>query len=135
KTTLDSPARDVPAREKGATSAFVAVAAPSANAFPSVSLTQGIESHVNRRQAAERAVSIYLRETGPFRWQLILDEDRLDRTFRHARVAINAGFGVNHQHVIVEMKRIHRTNSRTVRVAAINTRFGNNVGHPKIAST
>jgi len=92
-------------------------------------LAQRIEPDIDRRQSAESTIRIYLRETRPFRRQLVFGEDRFDRAFRHARVAVDTGFRMNHQHVVVEMKRVHRTNQRAIGIATIDARFSNDVGH------
>ena len=83
-------------------------------------LAQRIEPDIDRRQSAESTIRVYLRETGPFRRQLVFGEDCFDRAFGHACITIDASVGINHQHVVVEMKSIHRTNQRAIGIATID---------------
>jgi hypothetical protein len=70
----------------------------------------------------------------PLGWQFVFSKDCLDRAFRDTRVTVNAGFGMNHQHIVVEMKRIDRANQSAISVATVNAGFSNDVSHPKRAS-
>ena len=70
----------------------------------------------------------------PFAGQFVFREDGFHRTFGHARVAINASFGINHQHVVVEMKSLDRTRYCAIRVATVDAWFRDDVSHPKWTS-
>jgi hypothetical protein len=72
-------------------------------------LTEGIQTNIYRRQAAHGAVCVYLRKPGPFRRYVSFGENCFDGTLGHAGIAIDTSFRMNHQHVIVEMKRFDRT--------------------------
>jgi len=72
-------------------------------------LAEGIQTNIYRRQAAQGPVCIYLRKPGPFTGHVSFGENRFDGTLWHAGIAIDTGFRINHQHVIVEMKRFDRT--------------------------
>jgi hypothetical protein len=75
-----------------------------------------------------------LREAGPFSGQLVFSKDRFDRTLRNARVTVYAGLGINHQHVIIQMKCVDRTDEGAIGVATVYAGFSNDVGHQKSAS-
>src|SRR5205085_11398422 len=88
-----------------------------------------IEPSGDGRQAAERSFGIDGSETGPLSRQGGFREDGLDGTLRNAGIAVNAGFGIDHEHVVVQVKRFNRTDQGTVSVAAVNARFGYDVSH------
>jgi len=94
-------------------------------------LTEGIQTNIYRRQAAHGAVCVYLRKPGPFRRYVSFGENCFDGTFRHAGIAIYARFRINHQHVIVEMKRFYRARYGAISITAVNARLGDDVGHAK----
>jgi hypothetical protein len=56
-------------------------------------------------------------------------ENCFDGTFGNARVAINAGVGVDVKTIRQFMKSLYRTNCGTIGVLAINTWFNNGVRH------
>jgi hypothetical protein len=72
-------------------------------------LAERIQTNIYRRQAAQGPVCVYLGKPGPFTRYISFGENRFDGTLRHAGIAIDTSFGINHQHVIVEMKRFDRT--------------------------
>jgi hypothetical protein len=51
------------------------------------------------------------------------------RAFRDAHRTVNALIGIDCQEIRAFAKAIHRTNIHTVSVFALDTGFGNNVGH------
>src|ERR1041385_8884409 len=81
-----------------------------------------IEPGANRRQSTQRALSVERCEARPLRRHVVLREDGLDGTFRNTRIAIDTRLRVDHEHVVVEMKRLHRTNKRAVSVTTVNAR-------------
>src|SRR6185436_4166199 len=91
-----------------------------------------IQPGANRRQSAQRALSIEWCEARPLRGHVVLSENRLDRTFGNARVTIDTRLRVDHQHVVVEMKSLHGTNKRAVSVTTVNARVSHDVGHLKL---
>src|SRR5690348_11615122 len=78
-----------------------------------------IEPGGNGWQSTQRAFSIDWRVGGPFGGHVILCEDSLHRTFRNTCVAIDTCFGIDYQHVVVEMKRLNGTDKRTIGVATV----------------
>ena len=56
-------------------------------------------------------------------------EDRLNRAFREACVAIDAGVGIYEKLVGQFVKSFNRANSRAIGVFTFNAWLGNNVGH------
>src|SRR5437763_15217183 len=88
-----------------------------------------IEPGGNGWQSTQRTLGIYWRVAGPFGRHVILCEDSLHWTFRNTCVAIDTRFGIDHEHVVVEMKRLNRTNKRTIGVATVNARLSHDVGH------
>ena len=59
-------------------------------------------------------------------------EDRFDGAFRHARIAINAGIGIDIKTVGQFMKRLDRADRRAVRVFTIYAERCHNVGHARL---
>ena len=49
--------------------------------------------------------------------------------FGHTCIAVDAGFRIDVQHVVIEMKSLNRTDKRAVSIAAVNARFCNDVSH------
>jgi hypothetical protein len=94
-------------------------------------LAERIKPHINCGQTAQGPLCIHLGEPRPFSGQVVFRENRFDRTLGHTRVTIDAGFRIDYQHVIVKMKSFYRTGNRAISIAAVNTRFGNHVSHPK----
>ena len=56
-------------------------------------------------------------------------EDRLNRTFRQTRVAVDARIGVDQQLVRKFVKGLDRAHGGTVGVFTFNAGFGNDIGH------
>jgi hypothetical protein len=56
-------------------------------------------------------------------------EDGIDRAFGDAHGAVDAFIGVDGQEVGAFAEAVHRANVHTVGVFALDTGFGNNVGH------
>src|ERR1700730_1687597 len=50
-------------------------------------------------------------------------------TFRNASVAIDAGFRINDEHVIIQMESFHGAHQSTISITTVDARFGNGVGH------
>ena len=74
-------------------------------------------------------VDIDLRPVRVILRHIIVGKDCFYRTLWNARVAINAGVGIDVQTVGQFMKSFHWTHRRAIGVLAINTRFNNNVRH------
>src|SRR6266851_226972 len=70
-------------------------------------------------------VRVLFRHTG-------VGEDRFNRTFRDAGIAIDAGVGINIKTVRQFMKRLDGANRSTVGVLTVNAHFHHNVGHSRI---
>ena len=94
-------------------------------------LAKRIQSDVNRRQPAQGSLCIDLRKLRPFGRQFIFGENRLNWTFGHAGVAIDARLGINNQHVVIEMKSLYRTRNSAISIATVDAGLGNYVSHPK----
>jgi len=92
-------------------------------------LAQRIKSHVDSRQTTQRAIGINLRVLCPFGGQLVFSKHGLDRTFRNACITIDAGLGMNYEHVIVEVKRFDGANQSAISVTTINAWFGDDISH------
>ena len=88
-----------------------------------------IEPGADRRQSAQRALSVERREARPLRRHVVLRENGLHRTFGNTRVAIDTRLGINYEHVVVEMKSFNGTNKRAVSVTTVNARVSHDVGH------
>jgi hypothetical protein len=69
-----------------------------------------------------RPVRVLLRDVG-------VREDGLDRTLRHARIAINAGIGVDVEPVGQFVKCFDRTNGRAIRILAVHAQLCHHVCH------
>jgi hypothetical protein len=93
-----------------------------------------IESRRDGRQTTESTFGVDAGVTRPFAGHVSFGEYGLDRTLGDARVAIDTSLRINHEHVIVEVESLDGTNQGTVSIAAINTRFGYNVGHSEFHS-
>src|SRR5262249_52605951 len=61
-------------------------------------------------------------------------ENRLDGAFRHARLAVDALFGVDVQHRLPLVKALHPAHDDAIRVFAIETRLSYDVSHYSILS-
>src|SRR5438309_11289578 len=83
-----------------------------------------------------RFVNINLRPVRVLFGHVAVGEDRFDRTFGNAGIAIDASVGVNIKTIGQFMKSFNGTDRGTVSVLAINTRFDNDVCHSgKLLST
>jgi hypothetical protein len=58
-----------------------------------------------------------------------LGKNCLNRTLRHTGIAINACFGIDDKHVIVEVEGFDRTNEGTVRIPTIHAWFCYHISH------
>jgi len=67
-----------------------------------------------------RFINIYLRPVRIILGHVRVSENRFDRAFRHARVAIDASIRIDVKAVCQFMKRLYRANSCTVGVLAVN---------------
>jgi hypothetical protein len=94
-------------------------------------LAQRIQPHIDRRQSAQCSIRINLRVIRPLSRQFVFSENSFDRTFRDASVAIDTRLGVNHKHVIVEMKGLDRTRNRTICITTIDAWLSDDISHPK----
>jgi hypothetical protein len=65
----------------------------------------------------------------PLRWNIGLGEDGLYRAFGYTGITVDAGFGIDVQHVVIEVKSLNGTNKGAVSVATVNARFCNDVCH------
>jgi len=65
----------------------------------------------------------------PFRRDFVFSEYGLNGTLRHARIAIDAGFRIDHQHIVIKVEGVHRTNQCAVCVTAVNAGFRDHVCH------
>jgi hypothetical protein len=65
----------------------------------------------------------------PLRRYIGLGEDGLYRAFGYTGITVDAGFGIDVQHVVIEMKGLNGTDKGTVSVATVNARFCNDVSH------
>src|SRR6266705_345452 len=81
------------------------------------------------RQTAERLFRIHRREMRPLRRHFILRENCFHRTLRHTRVTVDARLRIDHQHIVVKMKSLNRTDQCAIRIAAIDAGFRNGVSH------
>ena len=88
-----------------------------------------IESRADRRQSAQGTFRVEGRKARPIRRYVCFREDRLHRALRNTRVTIDTRLGVDHQHVVIEMKSLNRTNKRAISVATIHARLGHDVGN------
>src|SRR5215217_7688162 len=88
-----------------------------------------IHTGANRRQSAQRSLSIEWRKARPVCRHVVLGEDGLDGTLGNTRVAIDTRLGMDHEHVVVQMKSLNGTDKRAVSVATVNARFSDDVGH------
>ena len=93
-----------------------------------------VEPRADCGQATERTFGVEWGKTCPLRGHRTLREDRLDRTFRNARIAVDASFRVDHQHVVVKMESFDGANEGTVSIATVNAGFGNDISHFGIGS-
>jgi len=93
-----------------------------------------IESGGDRRQSTQRSLGIHWCVVGPLCRHRVFCEYCLHRTLRHTRVAIDTRFGMDHQHVVVEMKCLNGTDKRTIGVATVNTWLSHNVSHLNFSS-
>src|SRR5204863_9567272 len=97
-------------------------------------LAKRIQSDVNRRQPAQGPLGIDLRKLRPFSRQFVFGENCLNRTFGHARVAIDARLGIDDQHVVIEMKGLYRTRNSAVSIATVDAGLANYISHQKRTS-
>jgi len=65
-------------------------------------------------------IDIDLRPMSIVLWNVSVGEDCLHRTFRHAGIAIDTGFGVDVKTIGEFVKCFYRTHSRAVGIFAIN---------------
>src|SRR6185369_3735756 len=97
-------------------------------------LAKRIEPRANGRQSAQCSIGVDGCVAGPLRRQCGFREHCFNRTLRHARVAIDTRLRIDHQHVIIEMKSLNRTDKRTVSVATVNARLGHDIRHLNFGS-
>src|SRR3989442_1564042 len=79
-----------------------------------------------------RLVDINLSPVRVLLRHVVVREDGFNRTFRDARIAIDAGISVDIKTIRQFMESFNRTNRGTVGVLAINAHLNNNVGHSRI---
>jgi hypothetical protein len=73
--------------------------------------------------------SIQLDEVAPFVGHLVVAEDCFDRALRSARIAVDALFRVDIEHLITLVKAITRAYSDAIGILAAKTGGGHDVGH------
>ena len=71
----------------------------------------------------------------PLRREIIFGENCFDRTFWHARVAVDASLGVDYEHVVIEMKCFDGAGNRAIGITAINAWLGDDISHANVTST
>ena len=74
-------------------------------------------------------VGVQRRVARPLRRHVGLGEDRLDRAFRHARLAVDAVDRVDVQHHVVLVEALDRADGHAIGVLAVVARFANGVRH------
>jgi hypothetical protein len=98
-------------------------------------MTQGVKfsgaARINR-QAAYRAFSVHRSELRPFRRDFVFRKNCFHRAFWYTRVTIDAGFGVDYEHVVIDMECIDGADHCTIRVTTINARLSDHIGHKRI---
>ena len=65
----------------------------------------------------------------PLFGQVVFVENRRNGTLRYTCFAVDAFIRVNDKNGFTFVEAFHRTNDNTVRVFAVEARFGNDVGH------
>ena len=60
---------------------------------------------------------------------VVIGKNCFHGTLRHTGITIDASFWIDVQHVVVEVKGLNGTDKCTISVAAIYTRFCNDVSH------
>jgi hypothetical protein len=65
----------------------------------------------------------------PLRRYIGFGEDGLYRAFGYTGITVDAGFGIDVQHVVIEVKSLNGTDKGTVSVATVNAGFCNDVSH------
>ena len=83
----------------------------------------GNDRTLRRQFGVERCVVL------PFGRKIVFVEDGFDRTLRDARFAVDALIGMNIEHRLALVETLYGANHNTVGVFAVETGFGNNVGH------
>jgi hypothetical protein len=68
----------------------------------------------------------------PFGRHIAFRENSFDGALRHAGVTIDAGLRVYHQHVVVYVKSIDRTNHGAIGVSTVNAGLSHHVRHKRI---
>ena len=96
---------------------------------PAKILANERRSFLDDRRADLRHLGIQCDEVALVGWDILLVEDRLDRTFVEARIAVDALVWVDVQHVLAIAKAIAGANNNAVGVFATETRLGDNVSH------
>jgi hypothetical protein len=70
----------------------------------------------------------------PFFGKVVFMEDGFHRALRNARLAVDAFFRVNVEHRFTLVKALHRAHDDAIRVFAVETRLGYDVGHYSVLS-
>ena len=65
----------------------------------------------------------------PLGWQVIFMEDGRNRTFRNARLAVDAFFRMNEQNRFTFVEAFDRTDNNAVCVFAVEARLSNDMSH------
>ena len=96
-------------------------------------LAQRFELHPTgeHRQSTERSLCIDLRIPGPLFRHFVCSEDCFDRTFRDTSIAVNAGLWIDHQHIVIEMKSVHRANHTAICVTTVYAGLRDDIRHKK----
>jgi hypothetical protein len=99
------------------------------------SMTQGIKLSGTARidgQATARTFSVHRSKLRPFGGNLIFGENGFHGAFGYTCITIDTGLGVDHEHVIIDMKSINGANHCTIGVATIDAGLGDHIGHKRI---
>src|SRR5215204_3450126 len=93
-----------------------------------------IHPGADRRQSTQRSFGIEWCKAHPLRRHCVLCEYCFHRTLRNTGITLATCLGMNHQHVVIEMKRLNGTDKRAIGVATVDAWFGHHVGHLNFGS-
>ena len=77
---------------------------------------------------------IEFREGSPFLRYIVFMENRFHRTLGNARFTVDAFIRMDVKHFFAFVKALHRADDNAIRVLAVKTGFGNDVGHDESLS-
>jgi hypothetical protein len=90
---------------------------------------QRVKSSCDGGKTTQSSICVDLSKLRPFGWYIGLGEDRLNRALGNACIAVDTGFGINNQHIVIEMKSLDRTNKCAVSISTVYARLYNHVSH------